>query len=107
MNGIPPIMATAAAVPIGFNDFVSSTENQLVRDFNQTGAVTPYIQSPTGGIPGGSVIGFSGDQYQATAIYNQAAFNFSKVGAEVSLSIDLFFASQFHPLAPSANAVRS
>jgi hypothetical protein len=101
---------SAIAETIGFNNYVSSTNNDLTNNFNQTGTTltqTPYIQSPTGGITGGAVIGYSGSEYQATAIYNQSSFNISTPGATVALAMDLYYNAQLQPLAPGANAVRS
>jgi len=100
--------ANAASV-ITFDNYVSATDNELVNFFNQTGAFasTPYTQSPTGGIVGGSVVGYSGSEYRATAVYTPSSFNFSSPGATVSESLDVFFNGQLTPLAPGANAVRS
>jgi len=101
---------SAIAEIIGFNDFVSPTNNDLTNNFTQTGTLTtqtPYIQSPTGGISGGSVTGYSGSEYQATAVYNHNSFNLSTPGASVLLSMDMYYDAQFQPLAPGANAVRS
>jgi hypothetical protein len=84
--------------------------NDLTNNFNQTGTVsnpTPYVQSPTGGMVGGSVTGYSGSEYRATAVYNQTSYDISATGATVSQSVDLFYNANFQPLAPGANAVRS
>lgn len=95
------------ALSITFDDFVSSSNNQLMREFNQTGATIPYVQSPTDGIVGGSVTAYSGNDYQATAVYNRAAYDLSAPGTSVALSLDLYFHPEFRPLAPGANGVRS
>ena len=100
----------AAAFVVNFNNYVSPTINDLTNEFNQTETgfpPTPYIQSPTGGISGGSVTSVSGLNYQATAVYNQNSFNLSTPGASVNLSIDMYYNGQVQPLAPGANAVRS
>jgi PEP-CTERM motif len=84
--------------------------NDLTNNFNQTGTFTnptPYVQSPMGGVVGGSVIGYPGSEYQATAVYNQASFNISTPGTTVKQSVDLFYNAYLQPLAPGANAVRS
>ena len=106
------VLVTAAqqsnAGTIAFDNFVTPTDNELANDFNQTGAApTPYVQSSTGGITGGSVTGYSGTEYRATAVYTPSSFNFSSAGATVSESLDVFFNGQLTPLAPGANAVRS
>jgi hypothetical protein len=104
------LLDAAIAASVGFDNYVSPTNNDLVNNFNQTGTIstqTPYVQSPTGGISGGSVTGYSGSEYQATAVYNQSSFNLSTPGASVALSMDMFYNAQTHPLAPGANAVRS
>jgi hypothetical protein len=70
----PLVGGSAIADTIGFNNYVSSTNNDLTNNFAQTGTVitqTPYVQSPTGGITGGSVLGYSGSEYRATAVYNK------------------------------------
>ena len=84
--------------------------NDLTNNFNQAGTLsnpTPYVQSPTGGVVGGSVTGYSGSEYQATAIYNKSNYNISTPGATVKQSLDLHYSGTFQPLAPGANAVRS
>ena len=83
----------AIAASVGFDNYVSPTNNDLVNNFNQTGTIstqTPYVQSPTGGISGGSVTGYSGSEYRATAVYNQSSFTLSTPGASVLLSIDMW-----------------
>ena len=85
--------ASAASV-ITFDNYVSPTDNELVNLFNQTGTFAtpaPYVQSPTGGIVGGSVVGYSGSEYRATAVYTPSSFNFSSPGATVSESLDGVF----------------
>ena len=100
----------AIADTVSFDNYVSPTNNDLTNNFNQTGTIstqTPYIQSPTGGITGGAVTGYFGNEYQATAVHSQTGFNLSTDGATVSLAADLFYNAQLQPLAPGANAVRS
>src|SRR5262245_48389485 len=65
--------------------------------FNHADPQTAYFQSPTGGISGGSVTGYSGGEYLATAVYNQSSFNLSTPGGKTStptaiqiLSLSLF-----------------
>jgi hypothetical protein len=102
---LQPHGSIASSVIVAFDN-----NNDLTNNFNQTGTVsnpTPYVQSPTGGIVGGSVAGYSGDEYRATAVYNQASFNISTPGATVNQSLDLFYNAYLQPLAPGANAVRS
>src|SRR5438132_2656262 len=87
------LLDAAIAASVGFDNYVSPTNNDLVNNFNQTGTIstqTPYVPSPTGGISGGSVTGYSGSEYQATAVYNQSSFNLS-TGASVALSMDMFY----------------
>ena len=101
---------SAIADTIGFNNYVSSTNNDLTNNFSQTGTVitqTPYVQSPGGGITGGSVLGYSGSEYRATAVYNKRSFDISTPGSSVALSMDVYYNARLQPLAPGANAVRS
>ena len=100
---------SANATVVTFDNYVSPTDNDLTNDFNQTGTLAPlpYVQSPTGGIVGGSVVGYTGSEYRATAVYTPSTFNLSSPGATVSESIDVYFNGQLTPLAPGANAVRS
>jgi hypothetical protein len=84
--------------------------NDLTNNFNQTGTLsnpTPYVQSPTGGIVGGSVTGYSGSEYRATAVYNQTSYNISTPGTAVNQSLDLFYNGYLNPLVPGATGVRS
>jgi hypothetical protein len=102
--------SSTIAGSVGFDNYVSPTNNDLVNNFNQTGTFStqsPYVQSPTGGISGGSVSGYSGSEYRATAVYNQSSFDLSTAGASVLLSMDMYYNAQVQPLAPGANAVRS
>jgi hypothetical protein len=100
---------------IKFDNYLSSTDNDLSNYFNQTGGnlfnptdtTTPYVQTPTGGVTGGAVVAYSGSEYSATAVYTPSGFHLSTPGASISLSIDVFYNAQFQPLAPGANAVRS
>ena len=94
---------------VTFDNYTSPTDNDLANYFNQTGTVTPspYSQSPTGGITGGSVVGYSGTEYRATAVYTPSSFDLSATGASIPISLDVFYNGQLSPLAPSANAVRS
>jgi hypothetical protein len=92
------------AASIDFN-----SDNELTNNFVQNsdfGGPTPfYQQSPSGGITGGSVTGYSGQNYLATAVYKTSApFD---VGDTISLSMDFYYDAEFTPLAPGANAVRS
>src|ERR1700722_14180718 len=94
----------AEAASIDFN-----SDNELTNDFVQNsgfGGPTPfYQQSPSGGITGGSVTGYSGQNYLATAVYKTSApFD---VGDTISLSMDFYYDAEFTPLAAGANAVRS
>lgn len=84
--------------------------NNALSNLNQTGTVTPdpYVASPSGGINNsGSVIGYSGNEYRATAVYSKATADLTSPGASVNQSIDIFYNAAFHPLAPGANGVRS
>jgi hypothetical protein len=103
------VLQPAGAGVVTFDNYTSPTNNDLANNFNQTGTIAPnpYVQSPTDGITGGAVIGYSGSEYRATAVYAPQSFNLSNAGASVSLSIDLFYNAQFQPLAPGANGVRS
>ena len=87
-----------------------NTGNQLTNDFNQTdggyGSGPYYVQSSTGGVTGGSVAGYSGSDYFATAVFNQQSFNFSASNSTLSESVDIFYDGNTG-LAPGANAVRS
>lgn len=98
-------MASANPIAVSFDG-----NNDLTNNFNQTGTTsnpTPYVQSPTGGVVDGSVIGYSGSEYQATAVYIQTSYDVSAPGTTVNQSIDLFYSASLQPLAPGANAVRS
>jgi hypothetical protein len=78
---VQSISATASPIVITFDG-----SNDLANNFDQSGTISsspPYVQSLTGGIVGGSVTGYSGSQYQATAVYKQVGFNISKSGATV------------------------
>jgi nicotinamide mononucleotide (NMN) deamidase PncC len=90
---------------VTFDD--SPAYDQLTREFNQTGATLPYVESPSGGISGGSVVAYSGSDYRATAVYNQASYDLSQIGMTAELSMDVFFHPDFTPLVPGANGVRS
>lgn len=106
-----------ALVPINTASASDSTfdnGNELANDFNQNDGgspPTPYVQSATGGVTGGSVLGYLppsyGVSYTATAVYTPSTYNLSTPGASVSVSMDFFFDGQLTPLAPGANAVRS
>ena len=106
-----PLAAFSGTIEVGFNDYISPTDNQLARDFVQTSflGANPnlYLQVPIGGTTGGSVTGYTGDNYGATAIYQPAALDFSSSTASTSLSLDFYFNGKFTPLGPGANAVRS
>ena len=99
----------AIADTVSFDNYVSPTNNDLTNNFSQTGTFTPspYVQSLTGGITGGSVTGYYGNEYQATAAYSATSFNLSTGAASVSLAADVYYNAQLQPLAPGANAVRS
>ena len=103
--------ADAANVTIDFDSYVSPTSNQLSDQFYQSsgyGLVGDfYHQNPTSGIIGGSVTSYAGDEYRATAVYQNAFLDFSQVGAKTSLTLDLFFNGQIHPLVDGATGVRS
>ena len=83
----------------------------MTTDFNQTdgeiGLGPYYTQSSTGGITGGSVVGYSGSDYNATGVYDQRSFNFSVPASTIYQSLDIFYNGNTQPLAPGANAVRS
>jgi hypothetical protein len=106
LGGQPDV---AIADTVSFDNYVSPTNNDLINNFSQTGTFTPspYVQSLTGGITGGSVTGYYGNEYQATAVYSATSFNLSAGAASVSLAADVFYNAQLQPLAPGANAVRS
>jgi hypothetical protein len=96
-----------AAIAVEIN-FDGSTD--LASNFSQTGTFStsqPYVQSPIGGISGGAVIGYSGSEYRATALYNGASFDISNPGASVQMSASFFYNGQLTPLAPGANGIRS
>jgi hypothetical protein len=107
--GVP---APGNSATIDFNNFISPTNNDLVNNFVQGppfggSSTPPYQQSPTGGITGGSVTGYSGQNYFATAVYQQIPQSFSSIGTTISLSMDFYYNGAFVPLGPGANAVRS
>jgi hypothetical protein len=101
-----PASANSATI-----DFNSPTNNDLANNFTQgsqfSSSTSFYQQSPTGGITGGSVTGYSGPEYDATAVYQSLPQSFSSIGTAISLSMDFYFNDVFNPLAPGANAVRS
>ena len=74
----------ANATDITFDNYGSATNNDLANDFNQTGTIapSPYVQSPTGGITGGAVVGYTGSEYMATAVYTPSTFNFFIAGRD-------------------------
>ena len=90
---------------------VSNTQGELANNFIQgsqfSNSTQFYRQSKTGGITGGSVTGFSGPDYDATAVYQPLPQSFASIGTTISLSMDFYFNDVFKPLAPGANAVRS
>lgn len=96
-------MAAAGAITFDVGSDLNS-------NFSQTGTQsnsTPYIQSPAGGISGGSVVSYSGNEYRATAVYTSNSFNLATSGAAVNQSMSLFYNGNFQPLAIGANGVRS
>jgi hypothetical protein len=99
----------AISETITFDNYLSPTSNDLANNFAQTGSFTQpsYNQASGSGITGGSVVGYSGNDYRATAVYTPSSFSLSRQGSTVSQSLDLFYNGQFVPLAPGANAVRS
>lgn len=105
------VSANAAVLQVSFDDYASPTDNQLGRDFLQTDAggvsASLYTQSATGGVSGGSVIGYAGDNYFATAVYQPAFLDFSTPAANAALSLDFFYDGQLHPLCEGCNGVRS
>jgi hypothetical protein len=74
--GIP---LTAKADVIGFDDYASAQDNQLTQDFVQGPAeysspLPLYVESPSGGVSGGAMLGYSGQDYFATAVYANQTF---------------------------------
>ena len=78
----------AIADTVSFDNYVSPTNNDLINNFSQTGTFTPspYVQSLTGGITGGSVTGYYGNEYQATAVYSATSFNLSQQVSRLRLT---------------------
>jgi hypothetical protein len=66
-----------------------------------------YNQTTTGGITGGAVSGYTGNDYFATANYNGATIDISNPGVTVQMSASFFYNGQLTPLAPGANGIRS
>jgi hypothetical protein len=99
----PSAMANAAAITFNVGSDLSNYFNQTGTQINST----PYVQSAAGGISGGSVASFSGNEYPATAVYSPNAYDLAASGSAVNQSISLFFDGKFQPLVSGANAVRS
>jgi hypothetical protein len=98
-----PFQANASAVSINFD-----TPGDLTNNFTQVGALAGvfYNQTTTGGITGGAVSGYTGNDYFATAVYN-GAFNISNPGATVQMSASFLYNGQLTPLVPEATGIRS
>lgn len=94
--------STGLATVITFNQ-----SNALASQFSQEplpGAF--YTQTQTGGTFGGTVNGYSGSDYFATAVLKDRTFSFG-LNNSISLGIDFYFSGKLTPLFPGANAVRS
>jgi hypothetical protein len=64
---VDALFGAALATTVGFDTYISPTYNDLANNFNETGTFstqTPYVQSPSRGISGRSVLGYSGAEYQ-------------------------------------------
>jgi hypothetical protein len=109
--GFAMSLTTGSAVPVQAATIDFNTQGELANNFIQgsqfSNSTQFYRQSKTGGITGGSVTGFSGPDYDATAVYQPLPQSFSSIGTAISLSMDFYFNDVFKPLAPGANAVRS
>ena len=109
--GFAMSLTTGSAVPVQAATIDFNTRGELANNFIQgsqfSNSTNFYRQSKTGGITGGSVTGFSGPDYDATAVYQPLPQSFSSIGTTISLSMDFYFNDVFKPLAPGANAVRS
>ena len=66
-------LTTGSAVPVQAATIDFNTQGELANNFIQgsqfSNSTQFYRQSKTGGITGGSVTGFSGPDYDATAVY--------------------------------------
>ena len=94
--------STGLATVITFNQ-----SNALASQFSQEplpGAF--YTETQTGGTFGGTVNGYSGSDYFATAVLKSRTFSFG-LNNSISLGIDFYFSGKLTPLVPGLNAVRS
>jgi hypothetical protein len=92
--GFAMSLTTGSAVPVQAATIDFNTRGELANNFIQgsqfSNSTNFYRQSKTGGITGGSVTGFSGPDYDATAVYQPLPRSFSSIGTNISFDGLLF-----------------